>query len=223
MTDRPEDVKAHVRRRWDDRAPTFDDEVQHVIDGDERRERWRSVLAEWVGRGPGRVLDVGCGTGAISLLLAEVGFHVVGVDFAPRMLRRARAKAATVDERIDLVRGDAERLPLTANGFDAVTARHLIWTLPDPEAALREWRRVCKPGGRIALIEGHWDFDEPPDGYEEVHDALPLSQGRPPGELREIVAGVGLEAVEVGSLMDPVLWGREPEYERYLVVGAVTE
>lgn len=212
-------VKEQVRQYWDDRAESFDDDPQHGIQSAEQRERWLSVLRDRAGDPPRRVLDVGCGTGFLALLLADLGHETVGVDVAPEMLERARTKARDGGRGADFSRADAERLPLANDAVDLVVARHLIWTLPAPATALAEWQRVLRPGGRILLVEGYWDFDEHPGEYGAVHEDLPLVDGRPPGELAGFLADNGLEDVEHEPLDDPVLWGREPHYDYYVMAG----
>ncbi|NUC73048.1 methyltransferase domain-containing protein [Haloterrigena sp. SYSU A558-1] len=220
-----EAVKQQVQQYWDGRAASYDGDSHHAIHGDEQRDAWLSILREWIGDGdpPRRILDVGCGTGVISLLLAEIGHDVTGVDLSTDMLERARAKARERDRSVEFRNGDAESISDPENAYDLVTARHLVWTLPNPLAALREWQRVVRPGGRIVLIEGHWDFDEAFDGYREIHDELPLYDGRPPGELVDVLEKHGLERVEYEPLMESVLWGEEPNYEQYVVAGDVPE
>ncbi|RKD97614.1 class I SAM-dependent methyltransferase [Halopiger aswanensis] len=222
-----ETVKARVQQYWNDRAESYDGDSHHAVQDEAQRDAWLSVLQEWTGDGtetpPRRVLDVGCGTGVISLLLAEIGHDVTGVDLSTDMLERARAKAGERDLSVAFRAEDAESIADPENAYDLVTARHLIWTLPNPTAALREWQRVVRPGGRIVLIEGHWDFDEAFDGYQEIHDELPLYDGRPPEELVTVLEEHGLERVEYEPLMESVLWGDEPEYEQYVVAGDVPE
>lgn len=212
-------VKELVQHYWNGRAATFDEESQHGIHSEEQHERWLTVLREWAGEDSRRVLDVGCGTGVLSLLLAELDHDVVGVDFAPEMLERARAKARQTDHSIEFQRGDAETLAIPDDTFELVTARHLVWTLPNPTAAIQEWQRVVEPGGRILLIEGYWDHDEPWDEYEEMHDDLPMYDGRPPEELSEVLAQEGLSEVTHEPLMDSILWGREPHHDYYIMSG----
>ncbi|WP_205410992.1 class I SAM-dependent methyltransferase [Halorussus rarus] len=225
MTDSPDDETAKdlVRRHWNDRAETFDDASHHGVHTDAQRERWLRALREHTGDDSSRVLDVGCGTGVVSLLLARLGHDVVGVDLAPAMLDRARAKARRADREIAFLRGDAEALAVPDDAFGLVAARHLVWTLPNPAKALREWRRIVEPGGRVLLVEGYWDHDEPWDEYEEMHDDLPLYDGRPPDGLREFLVREGLREVEHEPLADPVLWVREPRHDYYLVTGTVPE
>lgn len=218
-----EEVKDTVQQYWDGRADSFDDDSQHGIHSDEQHEAWLSVLREWIGEPPQRVLDLGCGTGVVSLLLAELGHDVAGVDFSEEMLEQARAKTERTELSVEFERGDAESLAQSDDSYDLVTGRHLIWTLPTPPKAIEEWRRIVRPGGKIVLIEGHWDFDDPFDGYEEIHDDLPLYDGRPPEELADFLAEQGLESVAYEPLMDAVYWGEEPDYEQYIAVGEVPE
>lgn len=214
-----ETVKEFVRRHWNGRAATFDEERHHGIHTDEQRDRWLAVLREWTGDESLRTLDAGCGTGVVSLLLAALGHDVVGVDFAPAMLEQAREKARQADRPIEFYRGDAAALAVPDDAFELVTARHLVWTLPDPAAAIAEWQRVVQPGGRILLIEGYWDHSEPWDEYEEIHGDLPMYDGRPPEALCEFLVQQGLREVTHEPLKDPTLWGREPRHD-YYVMGA---
>nr|WP_233553851.1 class I SAM-dependent methyltransferase [Halococcus sp. IIIV-5B] len=144
---------------------------------DGQRDAWLAVLEKWAGEQPHKILDAGCGTGVISLLLAQLGHEVTGIDLSSEMLDRAREKAKRQSEPIDFYKGNVEDLSFADDTYDGVTARHLIWTLPNPEKALREWSRVVRPDGHLVLLEGHWDFDEPWDEYREIHEDLPLYQG----------------------------------------------
>ncbi|QLK27154.1 class I SAM-dependent methyltransferase [Natrinema zhouii] len=216
-------VKELVRQHWNGRATTFDDASQHGIHSEEQRDQWLAVLREWTGDDPLQVLDIGCGTGVVSLLLAELGHDVTGVDFAPEMLERARKKAEQAGRSADFYRGDAEALAVPDDTVDLVTARHLLWTLPNPEAAIEEWQRVVEPGGRILVIEGYWDHAEPWDEYERIHDDLPMYDGRPPEELRAVLERYGLRDIEYEPLVDSVLWGREPHHEYYVLAGTVSQ
>lgn len=215
------DVKELVRQHWQARAATFDDASQHGIHDDDQRERWLSLLREWTGHAPLRALDVGCGTGVVTLLLAELGHEVTGVDFVPGMLQRARKKPSATDGSVEFYRGDVEALPIADDAFELVTARHLLWTLPNPDEAIGEWRRVVEPGGRILLIEGYWDHPEPWDEYQEIHGDLPMYHGRPPDALCEFLGREGLRGIEHEPLMDRALWGRAPRHEYYVVAGDV--
>ena len=97
---------------------------------------------------------------------------MTGVDLSEGMLERARAKAVARGARIEFVHGAAETPP--AGPFDAVIERHVLWTIPDPVAALTAWRSVATPGGRLVLLEGSWGGEGP---FVAATDALARSGG----------------------------------------------
>jgi demethylmenaquinone methyltransferase/2-methoxy-6-polyprenyl-1,4-benzoquinol methylase len=125
--------------------------------------RWRRALVARVHAGPGdRVLDVATGTGLVAEeLVRSHGCSVVGLDQSENMLAVARAKLAARPElaaRVELVRGEAERLPFADAEFDALTFTYLLRYVDDPLSALHELARVVRPGGTIAALE----FGVPP-------------------------------------------------------------
>lgn len=83
---------------WDALAASFDDEPDHGLRDAEVRRAWAARLASWLPAPPGDVLDLGCGTGSLSLLAAEQGHRVTGVDLSPAMVELARTKLAGRDE-----------------------------------------------------------------------------------------------------------------------------
>lgn len=120
--------------------------------------RWRRAMVAAVGASPrDRVLDVATGTGLVAAeLVRRYGCSVVGLDQSAEMLAAAREKVASQRElrgRIELVEGEAERLPFGDGEFDALTFTYLLRYVDDPAATLRELARVVKPGGRVASLE----------------------------------------------------------------------
>jgi ubiquinone/menaquinone biosynthesis C-methylase UbiE len=213
-------VKEVVRRHWSERAATFDEGPTHAPQSPEQRSAWQDKLKSWAGPNPIDALDMGCGTGFLALGLARLGHRAAGVDFAPAMLERAAAKAATESLTIRLEQADAENLPFGDASFDLVIERHVIWTLPDPTGALLEWRRVIRPGGKIILIEGRWSTSETPResvhaDYEEIQDTLPFYDGASAAELSAIVESAGFIDATAEPLMDALLWGGPVNRERY--------
>jgi ubiquinone/menaquinone biosynthesis C-methylase UbiE len=169
------------------------------------------------------VLDVGCGTGFLALQLAELGHTVTGVDLSEEMLDVARQKAAARGVAALFRLKDAEVVDGPPASFDLVIARHVIWTLPDPPAALRSWWRVVRPGGRLALIEGKWDdarrWETRDDQYAKMGGRLPMYGGTTAAELGPLMTSEGFVEIAVEPLMDPQLWGEAPTRERFLIVG----
>jgi ubiquinone/menaquinone biosynthesis C-methylase UbiE len=152
------DVKEEVKTYWDFRSDSYDDSPGHAGFVD----IWKTVLSETF-TGKKKILDVGCGTGFLSLILAELGHEVVGIDLSEGMLSKARKKSDNLGLDIEFMIGDAENLPFEDVSFDAVINRHLLWTLPNPDRAIMEWGRVIKNGGKVVAMDGKWrknSFDE---------------------------------------------------------------
>jgi demethylmenaquinone methyltransferase/2-methoxy-6-polyprenyl-1,4-benzoquinol methylase len=114
--------------------------------------RWRRFLVSRIdARAADTVLDVACGTGAVSLeLVRRYGCRVVGVDQSPEMLAIARGR---VGDRVELLEARAESLPFPAGAFDGLTFTYLLRYVDDPPATMRELARVVRPGGKIAMLE----------------------------------------------------------------------
>jgi ubiquinone/menaquinone biosynthesis C-methylase UbiE len=107
-------------------------------------------------RGPElTVLDLGCGTGAVTLLLASRGITVQAVDHSPEMIEVAKDKAqrAGLAERIAFHVGDVRDLPFESGRFDGVTCQRVLHHLSDPATVLAEVDRVLKPGGFFYLSD----------------------------------------------------------------------
>lgn len=107
---------------------------------------------ELFGRADGRVLDVACGTGMNVEYLPETASYV-GIDVSPDMLAKAEERSDRLERGETLLEMDAQQLDFPDDRFDAVISSLSTCTFPDPVKALREMDRVCKPGGRILLVE----------------------------------------------------------------------
>jgi phosphatidylethanolamine/phosphatidyl-N-methylethanolamine N-methyltransferase len=143
----PVDV-ARVQRTWARLAPIYDLVYGGMLQPGRRRAVARMVL------GPGdRVLEIGVGTG-MGLDLYPRWARVTGIDLSQAMLDRARARVADLAARahIELREMDATRLAFEDASFDVVYAPYILNVVPNPIAVAMEMRRVCRPGGRIILL-----------------------------------------------------------------------
>lgn len=207
-------VKRQVAAHWNRRAAHFDEDFGHSIGSPDERAAWDRVLDRFVPeRGPLAALDIGCGTGFLSLELCARGHRVTGVDFAPAMLELARAKAAACTAAIRFEEADAEALPFAGASFDLAVSRHLLWTLPHPEAVIDEWIRVLRPGGRLVVVDGQADVSAQPEPldnarrspeYALIGDRLPFLGGRPQQEIERLLAAHGLVAIASDPFHDLV-------------------
>lgn len=192
-----------ARAYWDGEAARFDDEADHGLRDPVVREAWRALLGRWLPRAPAAVLDVGCGTGSLSVLMAEMGYEVVGIDFSQQMVAQAEEKARAAGITISFKVADAsDPSPSLSRKFDVVLCRHVLWALDEPHMVLRRWADLLVTDGRLVLVEGFWNTG---GGLrlEQVLTALPASFKQ--------VAHEDLSS-------QAVLWGQAVDDERYLVV-----
>lgn len=198
----PEKRLQESRQYWDRLAPAFDEEPDHGLHDPVVRQAWSGLLKTWLPDTQATILDIGCGTGSLSVALAGLGHTVSGGDLSPAMIALAQAKAAAQGLQIEFQVMDAAFPRLPRQHFDVVICRHLLWALPGPEQALQRWAELLKQNGRLILIEGYWK------------------------------TGVGLHAQEITAMLpssfthvcvqnlsdDPRLWGGAVCDERYAVI-----
>ncbi|WP_330334663.1 class I SAM-dependent methyltransferase [Streptomyces sp. NBC_00536] len=216
------DPTAAITAYWDAAASAFDDEPDHGLRREDTRTAWARLLSSWVPAGPLDVLDVGCGTGSLALLLAEAGHRVTGVDLAPRMVDQAEAKLAAAGLPGRFLVGDAAVPPTGPERYDVLLSRHLLWTLPNPEGALREWVARLRPGGRLVLVEGRWrEAGQSGVPYVTGAESLPWHGGVTASFLaaavRPMVSDLRVEPLS----SDPELWGGPVTDERYAVIASL--
>lgn len=195
-------------------------------------DRWSAVADEWSTRwgalpepvwrelahrtalGPGvRLLDVGCGAGELLEFAADLGAEVAGADPAPGMALAAARRVRDADIQV----AGFEELPWPDAAFDVLTAVNALQFADDLDDALREARRVVRPGGRVAIA--NW-AEASRNDLESVEAAIAAALGeeplpdddlRRPGGLERVLAGAGLADVEAG--VTEVVWSAADDDE----------
>lgn len=189
------------RQVWNAEATVFDDQPDHGLRDPLVLSAWTNLLRDALPANVTEAVDIGCGTGSLSVVLAGLGCKVIGIDFSPEMIARAEAKANAAQQSITFHVMDAAFPQLPTQQFDVVICRHLLWALPEPNQVLQRWVQLLKPGGRLLLIEGFWHTGAGLHSHQIV-GALPAS----------------LTNIAVQNLSDqPDLWGSQVNDERYLI------
>jgi len=160
-----------------------------------------------------KILDVGCGPGTITCDFAAIASsgNVIGLDFSADVISKAQEAASSGKlSNLTFQTGDAQELPFGDGSFDIVHAHMTLLHLPKPQQALKEMRRVCKPGGIVAIRECDWDTQliypdsEPLRKWRHVQREVPRSQGADPNAGRLLstwatAAGYDRAKIEVST------------------------
>jgi SAM-dependent methyltransferase len=208
--------------RYDGLADWYDGEF---LGDSAERSPTREALVRLLGKGSGRLVDVGCGTGVYTAVTAELGWSPTGVDLSKDMLRLAEGRG------LDVVQADATALPFADGSFDAAVS---LWTHTDVDdfaAVLNEIARVLRPGCPFVYVGGHPCFVGPhsrfvfAEGVPELHPGYRTSgrytdaPGINPSGLR---ARVGATHLPLGPFLRTFLaagfrveWFEEDEAREY--------
>ena len=150
--------KEYIKAYWQDRAESFcslrSKELHSYL-----ADLWSLEISQHLPANRQlKILDIGCGAGFFSILLAKQGHNSWGIDLAPAMIEQAKAlaKQEGYSHRCHFKTMDAERLDFEDETFDMVIARNVTWNLPNPETAYREWLRVLKPGGQLLNYDAEY-------------------------------------------------------------------
>ena len=201
-------------------------EALELFDGLERRydslsaalsfwqdPRWRSAMVDALAPRDGeRILDVATGTGLVAAeIRARADCSIVALDQSPAMLAAARARfAAAPGPPVELVQGEAERLPFADESFDAVSFTYLLRYVDDPPSTMRELARVLRPGGRIGSVE----FGVPPFAPARAAWRLYTETGLP-----LLGRAFSSEWEEVGRFLGPSIRGFYERHPAERVIG----
>lgn len=204
--------KTRIAQYWTKRSDSFLEqrraELHSALAG-----RWMAELKKYLPEKNNlRILDVGCGTGFFTILLAKEGHQVTGIDLTPDMITHAKELAEEEKADCRFMVMDAEAPDFPDEEFDVIVSRNLTWTLPDAEHAYQEWFRVLKPGGVMINLDANYgaaDFadtadlpenhahhqiqDELMQECEDIKRQLPISSFLRPAWDLETLGRIGVE------------------------------
>jgi phosphatidylethanolamine/phosphatidyl-N-methylethanolamine N-methyltransferase len=168
----------------------------------------RLVALEQMGIQPGdRVLEVGVGTG-INASLYPRNCHVTGIDLSTSMLERARERVAREGvSNVRLIEMDAARLTFPDDSFDIVYAPYLVSVVPDPVQVVREMRRVCRPGGKIIVLNHFRSANPILSRIERAISPLTVHIGfKSDLDLPGFLAQADLQPISIQKVNVPRIW-----------------
>ncbi len=169
--------------------------------------------------GRGRVLDVATGTGFMAMAVADTGAEVIATDFTLAMLEKSREFLGN-RENVSLSLADADCLPFPADVFDVVTCRVSVHHFANPQTAFNEMARVCKPGGRVLIMDVTSSEDEAKSRLHnkmgKLRDPSEVWQWRP-SDLERMLIDAGLSVSEVK------LWPHVMAFEEWIHLGGADE
>ena len=171
--------KKRIAGYWTKRSSSFKEQRRAELHSS-MADRWLTEIKKYLPGKKLKILDVGCGTGFFTILLAKQGHEVIGVDLTPDMIEKSKelAKEEGADCRFQVM--DAENPEFADETFDMVISRNLTWTLPDAGHAYREWLRVLKHGGILLNFDANYGASDCADtshlpenhAHNQLGDAL---------------------------------------------------
>ncbi|MEJ5081331.1 class I SAM-dependent methyltransferase [Ochrobactrum sp. MYb379] len=210
-----------MSEHWNNRAHRFNGSASHV-----RHEKdWLNLFSEVLGPNSVDVVDLGCGTGACSLLLAKLGHRVTGVDGSREMLRLASEAADDSDLDIWFIQSTMDDAPLADESADVVTLRNVIWTLENPAGAIALAQRILRPGGKIILSDGMWFEHRENDSFELFGANLPFYNGVTQDDALKLLSLAGFTGSKAWQDLFPLhpygtVYDDDTKLIRYFVLSA---
>jgi len=163
-------IQDRITGFWNTVASGYEAHAGNVPAPDsEEMAAWVRAVARLLPAPPADILDVAAGTGFVALIAAGLGHRVTAIDLSDAMLSEATRAATRRGLQVTFRRDDAVAPDLPPQSFDALINRNLFWTLREPTRALRAWRRLLRPGGRVVTIDGFWfkPDEQPVEGLFE--------------------------------------------------------
>lgn len=222
--------KERIVNYWTKRSSGFQEQRRAELHSS-MAQRWQKEIEKYLPEGKLKILDVGCGSGFFTILLAKMGYEVTGIDLTPDMVQCARELAEEEKTECSFQVMDAEKLDFSDESFDVVISRNLTWTLPHAEEAYGEWLRVLKKGGCLLNFDANYgaadarDTSSLPENHahnklggdmmaecEEIKRQLPISSRMRPAWDVEILSRLGTEKLSLDMGISPRIYVEKDEF-----------
>lgn len=222
--------KERIVNYWTKRSSGFQEQRRAELHSS-MAQRWQKEIEKYLPEGKLKILDVGCGSGFFTILLAKMGYEVTGIDLTPDMVQCARELAEEEKTECRFQVMDAEKLDFSDESFDVVISRNLTWTLPHAEDAYGEWLRVLKKRGCLLNFDANYgaadarDTSSLPENHahnklggdmmaecEEIKRQLPISSRIRPAWDVEILSRLGTEKLSLDMGISPRIYVEKDEF-----------
>ena len=207
-----EHISDSIKKYWTNRSQTYSEQNNAELQCNQN-EIWTQTILENVDKkGCLKVLDIGCGPGEFSILMAKAGHNVTGVDMTEAMLEKARLNAQNYNVDVDFVSMDVQNLQFEDDTFDLIISRNVTWNLQEIENFFKGCRRILKKDGRMVYFDANWylylydeqarkDREESDIKYKKIYKKDP----------EYAVSNVSLTNVSYGL---PLSKEKRPEWDR---------
>ena len=224
----PSDVKEKVKSYWTKRSDSFS-KHKHAEMHSEKNKLWREEFKNKLGEKPLKILDVGCGAGFFEAVLAPMGYDITGIDLTPEMVEKGKDILKRHNIKAELFVGDGEEPDFPEESFDAVISRNLVWTLPHPDKAYKNWYKLLKKGGPLLVYDAEYakgfhsldqsknraHADVTDELKEECHDIYHMlsisSLDRPEWDI-DVLKGIGFSSAEADLTVGDRIYNTEDEF-----------
>lgn len=199
-----------IRDYWNMRGEGFSLSNMDQLNAQETRELWLTRLKKYAPEGERlKCLDIGCGPGIFSILLAGLEHEVCAIDYTENMLKEAEKNAGKQRAKISFFRMDAQSLDFEDESYDYIVTRNVTWNLEQPEKAYAEWLRVLKPGGHLVNFDGNHNRHKNDPLYAEYRS----SDAYVDPHKKEYVKDVDLSVMERISRYLPLSSEERPNWD----------
>ncbi|MGN1033457.1 MAG: class I SAM-dependent methyltransferase, partial [Intestinibacter sp.] len=168
-----EEVSKQIQANWTESAKGYSEQNNRELQSDKKEIWTEAILENVVKEGKLKVLDIGCGPGEFTILMALAGHDATGVDLTPAMLDQARNNAKKYNVEANFINMDVQNLQFEDETFDLIIARNVTWNLQDAESFFKGCHRVLKVGGRMVYFDANWYlymYDEEVRREKEIAD-----------------------------------------------------